>query len=43
MREVQRDAHLIEHEMEEHFKGLLAKNEARLRNLPVSLTQEIES
>ena len=38
MREVQKEAHLIESEMEERFKHMVAQNEAKLRNVPLSLT-----
>jgi len=34
---------MIEHEMEERFQDMLAKNEAKLRSMPVSLTQEVQT
>jgi hypothetical protein len=41
MKEVQKEAHLIESDMESRFKDLLLKNEAQKRHLPGSLTSEI--
>ena len=38
MREVQKEAHLIEGEMESRFKHMVAQNEAKMRNVPMSLT-----
>ena len=38
MREVQKEAHLIENEMESKFKNMVVQNEAKLRNVPKSLT-----
>lgn len=43
MREVQREAHVIESEMEQRFQYMLAQNEAKIANIPQSLTQEVES
>jgi hypothetical protein len=38
MRLVQKEAHSIEVEMESRFKDMLAKNEAKMRNMPISIT-----
>lgn len=43
MREVQKEAHLIESEMESRFRNMVVQNEAKLRNVPMSLTQELAS
>ena len=40
MREVQKEAHVIETEMEQRFQYMLAQNEAKMMNLPNSLTQD---
>ena len=42
MREVQREAHHIEGDMEARFRGMLMQNEAKKRHLPASLTSELE-
>lgn len=42
MRDVQREAHVIESEMESRFKDMMLKNEAKKRNVPASLTSELE-
>jgi len=42
MREVQREAHNIEGDMESRFKSMLMQNEAKKRHLPASLTSELE-
>ena len=43
MKDVQREAHLIEAEMESRFQGLVAQKEAKKRNLPPSITEELET
>ena len=43
MRGVQIEAHQIENEMEQRFHNLLARKEGTMRNVPASLTQEMES
>lgn len=42
MREVQVEAHQIESEMEQRFKGLVARKET-LRGMPTSLTGELDA
>lgn len=42
MRDVQREAHVIESEMESRFKDMMLKNEVKKRNVPASLTSELE-
>lgn len=42
MLDVQKEAHIIESEMEVRFKDMLMKNEAKKRFLPDSLTSEME-
>lgn len=42
MREVQKEAHLIESDMESRLKGMIAANEAKKRHIPPSLTSELE-
>jgi hypothetical protein len=41
MLEVQKEAHIIETDMEARFKQMLLQNEAKRRNMPASLTSEM--
>ena len=43
MREVQKEAHVIESEMESKFHNMVIQNEAKMRHVPKSLTQQLES
>lgn len=38
MREVQKEAHVIESEMENKFQNMVIQNEAKMRHVPRSLT-----
>lgn len=42
MKDIQREAFIIENEMESRFKDLMMKNEVKKRMLPESLTSEME-
>ena len=42
MRDVQKEAHLIESDMEQRLQNMIAANEAKKMNIPASLTQELE-
>ena len=42
MRDVQREAHVIESDMEQRLQNMIAANEAKKMNIPASLTQELE-
>ena len=42
MKEVQMEAHQIESDMESRFKDLLVKHEAQKRQMPHSLTSELD-
>jgi len=41
MLEVQKEAHIIETDMEARFKQMLLQNEAKRRHMPASLTSEM--
>jgi len=41
MKEVQKEAHIIESDMETRFKQMLLQNEAKRRHMPASLTSEM--
>ena len=41
MREVQKEAHAIESEMEGRFTDMVSRREAKLRGIPNSLTEEL--
>lgn len=43
MRDVQKEAHLIESDMESRLKNMIAANEAKKMHIPPSLTQELEA
>lgn len=43
MREVQQEAHQIESDMESRFKDLLMKHESQKRQMPHSLTSELDN
>ena len=42
MRDVQREAHQIESEMDGRFKDMVGRRESQARGMPYSLTQELE-
>ena len=43
MRDVQKEAHLIESDMEQRLQNMIAANEAKKMGVPASLTQEMEA
>ena len=43
MRDVQKEAHLIENDMEQRLQNMIAANEAKKSGIPASLTQELEA
>jgi len=43
MRDVQKEAHVIESDMEQRLQNMIAANEAKKMNIPASLTQELEA
>lgn len=43
MRDVQKEAHLIESDMEQRLQNMIAANEAKKSGIPASLTQELEA
>jgi len=43
MRDVQKEAHLIESDMETRLQDMIAANEAKKMGIPASLTQEMKA